>query len=114
MNIMAKNKEATEHELHELEAERNALKDLLFQSLGEAVAHIEHLLGAMLLTHNKEENKEFHEQLDRIETLDESIMHTVHVMGETSSDITVKSTREENRERLAIVEARIAELTANE
>jgi len=101
-----------QEELHELQAERNALQSQLLHSQADAIAHLEHVVGALLLTMDSGEKKAMHVQLDRIETLEPETLETVQLIGETSADIKLKSSRETWRGRLVEVEAQITELEA--
>lgn len=107
---MAK-KQTNKEKLHELEAERNALNNLLRDALIETVAHIGHVLGALLLNTEDEDIKELHTQLDKIETLDKETLEAVKLYGETTKDISIKSKFEQWRERISEIETEIAELT---
>jgi hypothetical protein len=80
--------------LHELEAELNGLNSLLVNSLVETVAHLEHLVSATILIMDKPEHGALIKQLTQIETLDDDIMDTVHVIGESTQDVKDKSKRE--------------------
>ena len=99
-----------EEKLQELYAEKNGLNILLRDSLADTVAHLEHTVGALILCMEKKESEEFHTQLDKIETLSPVTLETVQLFGEKSPDLSVKSTREMQRERLAVVEQEITEL----
>jgi len=103
-------KENKKDELHELEAERNALLSLINHSLADAVAHLEHVTAALLLMLDKGEHGEMHKQLDKIETLEPEELGVVKLFGEeTHGDVKEKSKREEWHERLVEVEKQIAE-----
>ena len=98
--------------LHELNAERNARYQLLQQSQGEAIAHLERVIGAMLLTMNGKNLAGVREELCQIENLDAETQSTVQLYGETSTDITVKSKRETWRDDIVALEKQIAILEA--
>ena len=109
---MAKNKNNSQEELHELEAERNALESLLFHSLTDAVAHLENVVGALLITMPEQEHAEMGKQLQAIENLDPFTQGVVALMGEDVQTPDKKSTRAIWQDRLVAVKAQIEELQA--
>ena len=94
--------------LHELYAERNARQSLLINSQSEAIAHLEHVVGAILLAMDNQSLTSVQTELGIIETLTTDNQKVVQLYGETTSDITVKSKREIWRNDLASIEAQIA------
>jgi len=87
-------KPKTEEQVHELQAELNALNGLLIDSLVDSVAHLEHLVASILLRMDSQEHGDLIEQLQEIETIDEPMMAMLHVIGETTQDTNDKSSRE--------------------
>lgn len=95
-------------QLHELQAERNARIQLLINSQGDAIAHLEHVVGAILLVLDAKTRSSVGSELSKIETLSPDTMSTVQLFGEAVT----KSQRELWREELADIEAQIADLEA--
>lgn len=95
-------------DLHELNAERSARLQLLLHSQGETIAHLERIVGAMLLTMDPQNLTDVRDELGQIEDLDPETLEIVQLYGETTTDITVKSKREMWRDDLAAIEKQIA------
>ena len=94
---------------HELEARIAGLGIALRQSQPEAIAHIECVLGALLLSMEAPAVEKFKMALDSIETLADDVKETVQLFGEVSPDITVKSKRQAWWEELAALEAQLSD-----
>ena len=92
---------------HELEARIAGLGIALRQSQPEAVAHIECVLGALLLSMEVPAVEKFKMALDSIEALTDDAKETVQLFGEVSKDIMVKSKRQAWKEELAELEEQL-------
>lgn len=98
--------------LHDLQAEKNARLQLLGQSQAAAIAHLEHVVGAILLAIDTTTLGNIKTELASIETLDATTEGVVQLFGETTTDTSVKSQREQWRVDLDAIEAQIATLEA--
>jgi hypothetical protein len=99
--------------LHEIHARRNALVQLLINSQGAAITHLEHVVGAILLAMDAQSVADMQTQLTAIETLDPATEAVVKLYGETTPDITIKSQRELWAAELSDLESQIEAAYAN-
>ena len=108
---------------HELEARIAGLEIALRQSQPEAIAHIECVLGALLLSMEAPATQRFMAALDTIEVLPTEQKEVVQLFGEISADgetvcgkvsketgETIKSKRQEWREELAELKGQLADM----
>jgi len=97
-------------QLHELQAERNARIQLLQHSQGDAIAHLEHVVGAILLSLEASTRTNVLGELAEREVISPDARATVQLQGESE----IKSRRETWREELALIDAQIAEFEGAE
>jgi hypothetical protein len=100
-------------DLHDLIAERNARQIMLIQSQSDAIAHLEHVVGAILLTMDTGTLSNVKGELNTIETLDPETQSVVQLYGEFSSDTSIKSQRETWKAELSDLETLIAAAEAD-
>ena len=92
----------------EMQAQATALKIALRQTDAEALAHLECVVGAILLSMSNKEQGQVMGALSEIETLAPAALSNVQIYGEVDKGVTPK--RQEWRNELADLEAQIQTL----
>lgn len=73
----------------------------------DAIAHLQCVVGAMLLQMDSDAKQGFNAALGGIEVLNDEQKETVKLFGETSNDISVKSLWQQWTEELRVLEAKL-------
>jgi len=89
-------------EYNELQGRINALKIAIRQTDSKEIEHLEHVVGAILLSMTPTAKNRFDAEIKKVESISDDEFATVRLLGEGGED--VKSMRQKWRKELAEIE----------